>query len=253
MYRALMLDYDGTVAKSSFTKQPHLPNPQVIKAINQAQKKLVVCIVTARSLRGISSALDKINLKTYAILLNGAQIIKAKTRKTIWKRYINSATVAKIYQLGKKYRLKMIAGDYQDESIITSSRQLLAREIADIFFLDIPKDIFTQLENDLGAFSDIAIHPVLVSPTNKKNYGLAIVDIRASKANALTHVAKLLNISRQQIIGVGDGPNDFPLLMASGLKIAMGNAVPELKAIADFIAPSVADNGVSTIINKLIL
>ena len=52
---------------------------------------------------------------------------------------------------------------------------------------------------------------------------------------------------------MGDGYNDFPLLMACGLKIAMGNAVPELKAIADFIAPSVEEDGVATVIEKFIL
>ena len=52
---------------------------------------------------------------------------------------------------------------------------------------------------------------------------------------------------------MGDGYNDFPLLMASGLKIAMGNAVPELKEIADFVAPTVEEDGVAVIIEKFIL
>lgn len=33
----------------------------------------------------------------------------------------------------------------------------------------------------------------------------------------------------------------------------MGNAEPELKAIADFIAPSVDEDGVATVIEKFIL
>jgi hypothetical protein len=41
--------------------------------------------------------------------------------------------------------------------------------------------------------------------------------------------------------------------MACGLKVAMGNAVPELKAIADYIAPSVTDDGMATVIEKFIL
>ena len=41
--------------------------------------------------------------------------------------------------------------------------------------------------------------------------------------------------------------------MACGLKIAMGNAVPELKAIADFIAPTVEEDGVATVIEKFVL
>jgi hydroxymethylpyrimidine pyrophosphatase-like HAD family hydrolase len=41
--------------------------------------------------------------------------------------------------------------------------------------------------------------------------------------------------------------------MACGLKIAMSNAVPELKVIADYIAPSIDDDGVADIIEKFVL
>ena len=41
--------------------------------------------------------------------------------------------------------------------------------------------------------------------------------------------------------------------MACGLKVAMGNAIPELKEIADYVAPSVDDDGVADVIEKFIL
>lgn len=41
--------------------------------------------------------------------------------------------------------------------------------------------------------------------------------------------------------------------MACGLKVAMGNATEDLKAIADYIAPSVDDDGVVDVIAKFIL
>jgi hydroxymethylpyrimidine pyrophosphatase-like HAD family hydrolase len=55
------------------------------------------------------------------------------------------------------------------------------------------------------------------------------------------------------MIGVGDGYNDFPLLEACGLKVAMGNALEDLKGIADYIAPSVDEDGVANVIEKFIL
>jgi hydroxymethylpyrimidine pyrophosphatase-like HAD family hydrolase len=64
---------------------------------------------------------------------------------------------------------------------------------------------------------------------------------------------KKLHLKKDEIIGVGDGYNDFPLLMACGLKVAMGNAVPDLKEIADYIAPSVVEDGVVDIISKFIV
>ena len=45
----------------------------------------------------------------------------------------------------------------------------------------------------------------------------------------------------------------MPLLMACGLKVAMGNGVPELKEIADYVAPSVDEDGISDVIEKFVL
>jgi hydroxymethylpyrimidine pyrophosphatase-like HAD family hydrolase len=75
----------------------------------------------------------------------------------------------------------------------------------------------------------------------------------ATKLHCVIEITKLLHIHPDEVIGVGDGYNDYPLLSACGLKIAMGNAVPELKAIADFIAPSVDEDGVATVIEKFLL
>ena len=72
----------------------------------------------------------------------------------------------------------------------------------------------------------------------------------ATKQHAVFELANILGISNDEIIGIGDGYNDFPLLMGSGLKVAMGNAVSELKEIADYIAPTVDDDGLADVISK---
>jgi hypothetical protein len=41
--------------------------------------------------------------------------------------------------------------------------------------------------------------------------------------------------------------------MACGLKVAVGNAVEELKEIADYIAPPLEEDGVADVINKFVL
>jgi hydroxymethylpyrimidine pyrophosphatase-like HAD family hydrolase len=55
------------------------------------------------------------------------------------------------------------------------------------------------------------------------------------------------------MIGVGDGHNDLPLFEACGFRVAMGNADEELKKLADYIAPSVEDDGIVDVIEKFIL
>ena len=65
--------------------------------------------------------------------------------------------------------------------------------------------------------------------------------------------AELNGIETSQIIAAGDSYNDIPLLEACGLRIAMGNAVPELKALADYVAPSVDQDGLATAIDEFVL
>lgn len=52
------------------------------------------------------------------------------------------------------------------------------------------------------------------------------------------------------IISDGDGYNDFSLLMACGLKIAMGNPIEDLNAVVDEVVPSVEEDGLVYILKK---
>ncbi len=71
-----------------------------------------------------------------------------------------------------------------------------------------------------------------------------------SKGAALRALARRLGIRHEEIVAIGDQDNDRSLLEAAGLRVAMGNAVPELKALADLIAPSVSEDGVAWAIRE---
>jgi len=75
----------------------------------------------------------------------------------------------------------------------------------------------------------------------------------ATKQHATQELARLLGINTSEIIGVGDGENDIPLLRECGLKIAMGNAVEELKKMADYTASPLEKDGVAEVVEKFIL
>ena len=77
-----------------------------------------------------------------------------------------------------------------------------------------------------------------------KTWGVDITHKRGTKATAVHRYARLLGITPAEIIGIGDGPNDVEFLQECGLRIAMGNAHPDLKAIAHWIAPDVTEHGI---------
>ena len=62
-----------------------------------------------------------------------------------------------------------------------------------------------------------------------------------------------LGLSPCDSVAFGDGGNDLPLAAVVGRFVAMGNADDEVKAQADDVCPSVADDGVAVWIENNLL
>jgi hypothetical protein len=74
-----------------------------------------------------------------------------------------------------------------------------------------------------------------------------------SKGKALEALASHLGVSLGEVMAVGDGTNDIPLLSLAGLAIAMGNAPGEVKAVAHYVTLDVDRNGLAAAIKKFLL
>lgn len=66
-------------------------------------------------------------------------------------------------------------------------------------------------------------------------YNLEIFSCRAGKGNALRYLADILGVDHSQTIAMGDSTNDQTMVEAAGLGLAVANAVPALKEVADEI------------------
>jgi hypothetical protein len=73
-----------------------------------------------------------------------------------------------------------------------------------------------------------------------------------SKGAALLHLAAALGVPQTATLAIGDAYNDLPLLEAAGIGVAMGNAVDDLKAIADHVTAPVDDDGVAAVLEQLV-
>ena len=86
--------------------------------------------------------------------------------------------------------------------------------------------------------------------------GVGFINVLApgvSKGRALEALASYLGIPLAEVMAIGDGINDIPLLSVAGLAIAMGNASDEVKAVADYVTLDVDHSGVAAAINKFLL
>jgi Cof subfamily protein (haloacid dehalogenase superfamily) len=70
-----------------------------------------------------------------------------------------------------------------------------------------------------------------------------------TKASGLEFVAERLGFSREATVAFGDGENDVELLDWAGYGVAVANAHARVRAIADFVCPSVDEEGVAQVVD----
>jgi 5-amino-6-(5-phospho-D-ribitylamino)uracil phosphatase len=73
-----------------------------------------------------------------------------------------------------------------------------------------------------------------------------------TKWSAIRRLAAGWRINDDAICAVGDDVNDIPMIRAAGLGVAMGNALPEVKAAADRIAPTHDEDGLVQVVEWLL-
>ena len=73
----------------------------------------------------------------------------------------------------------------------------------------------------------------------------------ADKGLLLCKLAQLLGIDRKRTVAVGDYNNDIAMIRAAGIGFAVANAVPEVKAVADYVTVSNNENAIAKIIDGL--
>ncbi|PMB51287.1 hydrolase [Fischerella thermalis CCMEE 5201] len=76
----------------------------------------------------------------------------------------------------------------------------------------------------------------------------------ANKGVAVRYLAEeLLGLQPNNVMTIGDNFNDLEMLEYAGIGVAMGNAPSQVQAIANWIAPSVEQDGAAVAIEKLLL
>ncbi len=248
LYKALILDVDGTIM---LNKRDAMPSQKVTEAIVKAGKRIHICLATSRPYNAVSHIFDHLKLSDYSIVNGGAQIFDMKTRKVVWEQLIDQNDVEAVCDiLQNNIRVPFWLNDGRKDTFIP--RDPIPKQVFQIYvtakLTNETADIYIK---KISHIAGIAAHKV--PSWDKGCYDILIGHAGATKQHGIFEIAKLLEIETHAIIGVGDGYNDFPLLMACGLKIAMENADLGLKAIADYIAPPVEKDGIIDVINKFIL
>jgi HAD superfamily hydrolase (TIGR01484 family) len=250
VYKAIVADIGGTIVPVNANI---LPTPTVKKAIGRAAKKGVnFSLATGRPFELAEHFIESLRLKSPLIVDNGAAIISADTRRPLYDAIIDIKEVRVVVKIitryNKSYHVSCVNRNLPTVRFISSSLEV--RKI-------IVRDLRPSEAEDLISLIASSVNNLYVSKTSANN-GRKFLDVcishaSATKQNAIKKLAEILGIDTKEIIAIGDHYNDLPLFMACGLKVAMGNAVDDLKAIADYVAPSLDNDGVADVIEKFIL
>jgi hypothetical protein len=245
-YKALILDLDGTTVANDIEA---LPSARVTQAIQKAKEYVHVSIATSRPFYKAQAILDILQLSSPCVFSGGAQLYNPVSKQCLTEHYLNHISIPSIVSIAKKFNLPIGMSNGVEDALFVDDA--VFKKIFGMYFPVIPPGLTQTVEEELQMIEGISIHKM---PSWEKGYeSIDVTDIHATKFHGISEMMHMMGIQKEEVIGVGDSSTDISLLLASGLKVAMGNAVPELKEIADFVAPSVEDDGVATVIENFIL
>ena len=92
--------------------------------------------------------------------------------------------------------------------------------------------------------------PMRLGVFDSMGVGFEISPAEATKAAGLAALCAHLGVAMEDAMAVGDGGNDVDIMAAAGFSVAMGNAIPEVKALADAVTDDCDHDGAAKAIER---
>ena len=257
MYRLLALDVDGTLLDPD-----HALSPRVAEAIRTATRRgVTVCLATGKLLASTRSLLAELQLGGQHITCNGAALMDAATGQPViaWplKRAQLDLALAAIRALAPETPIAWYTTDtiYADappgllDATLAAYHEPPLRHVARLDH-SLPPPLKLLMTGDQQRLLHLrdALRERIGSVVTVVRTTSDFVEVMApgvDKGAALRALAQRLGVAREEIVAIGDGENDIPLLAAAGRGIAMGNAMPALRQRAAYHTLSNAEDGVA--------
>ncbi|MEX0679019.1 MAG: Cof-type HAD-IIB family hydrolase [Pirellulales bacterium] len=274
-YRLLAIDIDGTLVNS----QNELTEPTRKALLRAKQAGVEIVLATGRRYSRVLPLVEPLALNVPLVTASGALIKRASDHRTLFSAQFLPGALERCLELvaAAGYEAVLCADtfdfgfDYYFRGSETPREELaeffeknagLGRECAGLM-TEPPADIFAgfvmatreemvrlagELERHLPEL--LYVH-VLRSP-RYRGYMCEIAPFGVSKWTGVYRLAEEWGIRPDEICAAGDDVNDIPMIRAAGLGVAMGNALDEVKAAADKIAPSHDQDGLVEVVDWIL-
>lgn len=215
-FAALATDYDDTLACEGRV------DPSTVAALERARAAgLRLLMVTGRVLPDLFATFPQYPLFHNIVGENGAVLYEPETRTL--RRLADAPPPALLDALARA-EVPVFAGD----SIVATFEP----------YHDAVRAAIRDLALDWHVIFNKG--SVMALPAN------------VTKATGLAHALETLGLTRAEIVGIGDAENDEAFLQACGVGVAVSNALPSLKQLADFVTVGARGAGVAELIDRLI-
>jgi len=260
-YLLVVSDMDGTLLRDDKTISKR--TIEAIRRYEAAGGRFTVA--TGRNVEAAGQHVRPLGQRTPWVLLNGCLGYDAITDSDLFCRPLSPSLVEAVWPSMIRHGV---------DFVVHGPRRGIAREINavvaehlghDGITVDIRPDlspanvgsvvkiltigeppVLDALEADLTA----AGIPVMLVRSHPRY--LEVLPAEGGKGQALVALADLLGIPRAKTLAVGDYLNDLDMLAAAGLSVAVANAHPELKRVADRWTASNMEDGVAMLLEALV-
>ena len=271
--KLLALDLDGTLLN-----EKKEISPRTWAALERARSQGVLVVpVTGRPSQGVPQVVRTMPGLRYVVSSNGATIRDLVTGETLLEKHLSADTcllvldkcahvpmIRQAFRNGVGYLSRADYNTLRDRYAGTSmlqyhldTRQVLPGTVAEflaahrqpveeLFFLtDSPRE-----KADLRALLTGLPGIGFADPFPND---LEVIAGDIDKGEALRFLLRHLGLEASQVLAMGDGGSDLPLLQAAGIGVAMANATEGVKAAADFVTTSCDEDGVAVALEKFVL
>lgn len=269
VYKMLVLNIDGTLVQNNGRI-----HKQTREAIDYAQSKgITVILATSRNFPSAKRIANSLKIDSYIISHQGGYIA-SQLNKPIYVNRIHEQIASEIVALLESFSCQiklvhehfslcnkvelpdnMIARvvfqsanrfSYREQYVETMSEKLLDQPVS-------PPKIevaFNRQQDVADAKKAIAAMYNEIDCIETDEYRMEIVGSNVSKLAGVNYVCDRLAINRHEVVAIGAGIDDLPLVKWAGLGVAMGNAPAEVKNAANWITRSNNDNGVAYMVKE---
>ncbi len=262
--KLVAIDLDGTLLRSN--KRLSTINAQAIADVTR--RGVHVVLASARPPRGVRDIYHRLALDTVQVNYNGALIHDMPRGKHVFHQPMPAALAKRIVRFARKMDPQVVISievldkwytDHVDDKLPTETSKhfspdfigpldaFLTVAVTKLMLLAPPEKLKPIHEAVRKKFAkDIAI---LISD----DYLIQLVDKQVDKACALRLVAEQYGVAREQVMAIGDAPNDLGMVRWAGLGVAMESGWSLLKKEADVIAPANDEDGVAHVLKRYVL